>query len=53
LPTKSVCNRVTIAAAPNLLGLHKSGHLKLDEIITRRHSLEQVNDGDFSRGPQS
>jgi S-(hydroxymethyl)glutathione dehydrogenase/alcohol dehydrogenase len=29
----------------NLLGLYKSGHLKLDEIITRRYSLEQVNDG--------
>jgi S-(hydroxymethyl)glutathione dehydrogenase/alcohol dehydrogenase len=30
---------------PNLLGLYKSGHLKLDEIITQRYSLEQVNDG--------
>jgi alcohol dehydrogenase (nicotinoprotein) len=30
---------------PNLIGLYKSGHLKLDEIITRRYSLEQVNDG--------
>ncbi|MBV8217119.1 MAG: hypothetical protein JO325_01535 [Solirubrobacterales bacterium] len=30
---------------PNLLGLYKSGHLKLDEIITRRYTLEQVNDG--------
>ena len=30
---------------PNLLGLYKSGHLKLDEIITRRYSLEQVNEG--------
>ncbi len=29
----------------NLLGLYKSGHLKLDEIITQRYSLEQVNDG--------
>jgi alcohol dehydrogenase (nicotinoprotein) len=29
----------------NLLGLYKSGHLKLDEIITRRYSLEQVNEG--------
>ncbi len=30
---------------PNLLGLYRSGHLKLDEIITRRYSLEEVNDG--------
>jgi NDMA-dependent alcohol dehydrogenase len=30
---------------PNLLGLYKSGHLKLDEIITQRYALEQVNEG--------
>jgi S-(hydroxymethyl)glutathione dehydrogenase/alcohol dehydrogenase len=30
---------------PSLLGLYRSGHLKVDEIITRRYSLEQVNDG--------
>jgi NDMA-dependent alcohol dehydrogenase len=30
---------------PNLLGLYRSGHLKLDEIITNRYSLEQVNEG--------
>jgi len=30
---------------PNLLNLYRSGHLKLDEIITQRYSLEQVNDG--------
>jgi alcohol dehydrogenase (nicotinoprotein) len=30
---------------PNLLGLYKSGHLKLDEIITQRYTLEQVNEG--------
>lgn len=29
----------------NLLGLYRSGQLKLDEIITRRYSLEQVNEG--------
>ena len=29
----------------NLLGLYKSGHLKLDEIITERYSLEQINEG--------
>jgi Zn-dependent alcohol dehydrogenase len=30
---------------PNLLGLYRSGHLKLDQIITNRYSLEQVNEG--------
>jgi S-(hydroxymethyl)glutathione dehydrogenase/alcohol dehydrogenase len=30
---------------PNLLGLYKSGDLKLDEIITRKYTLEQVNEG--------
>ncbi|HTX07058.1 MAG TPA: zinc-binding dehydrogenase, partial [Solirubrobacteraceae bacterium] len=30
---------------PSLLGLYKSGDLKLDEIITQRYSLEHVNDG--------
>ena len=30
---------------PNLLGLYRSGHLKLDEIITRRYTLERVNEG--------
>jgi NDMA-dependent alcohol dehydrogenase len=30
---------------PNLLSLYRSGHLKLDEIITQRYSLEEVNDG--------
>ena len=30
---------------PNLLGLYKSGHLKLDEIITQRYPLEHVNEG--------
>jgi alcohol dehydrogenase (nicotinoprotein) len=30
---------------PRLLSLYRSGHLKLDEIITQRYSLEQVNEG--------
>lgn len=30
---------------PRLLGLYKSGHLKLDELITRRYPLEDVNQG--------
>ena len=44
---RSACPRprltctITIAS----LGLYRSGHLKLDEIITARYSLEQVNEG--------
>jgi S-(hydroxymethyl)glutathione dehydrogenase/alcohol dehydrogenase len=30
---------------PRLLGLYKSGKLKLDELITTRYSLDQVNQG--------
>jgi S-(hydroxymethyl)glutathione dehydrogenase/alcohol dehydrogenase len=30
---------------PRLLGLYQSGDLKLDELITRRYPLEQVNQG--------
>jgi S-(hydroxymethyl)glutathione dehydrogenase/alcohol dehydrogenase len=30
---------------PKLLGLYQSGDLKLDEIITRTYTLEQVNEG--------
>ena len=30
---------------PRLLGLYQSGHLKLDELITREYTLEQVNEG--------
>lgn len=29
---------------PNLLGLYRSGDLKLDELITRTYTLDQVND---------
>jgi len=29
---------------PRLLGLYRSGDLKLDELITRRYSLDEVND---------
>ena len=36
---------IPIYEMPNLLNLYRSGHLKLDEIITERYSLEQVNDG--------
>jgi len=30
---------------PALLGLYREGQLKLDELITRRYPLEQINDG--------
>jgi S-(hydroxymethyl)glutathione dehydrogenase/alcohol dehydrogenase len=30
---------------PNLLGLYKSGQLKLDELITRTYRLDQINQG--------
>ncbi len=30
---------------PKLLGLYREGQLKLDELITRRYPLEQINDG--------
>jgi S-(hydroxymethyl)glutathione dehydrogenase/alcohol dehydrogenase len=37
------CNPTT--DIPKILGLYQSGDLKLDEIITRTYSLEQVNEG--------
>ncbi|HEU5158551.1 MAG TPA: NDMA-dependent alcohol dehydrogenase [Streptosporangiaceae bacterium] len=30
---------------PRLIGLYRSGHLKLRELITRRYALDQINDG--------
>jgi S-(hydroxymethyl)glutathione dehydrogenase/alcohol dehydrogenase len=30
---------------PSLLGLYREGQLKLDELITRRYSLDQINEG--------
>jgi S-(hydroxymethyl)glutathione dehydrogenase/alcohol dehydrogenase len=30
---------------PNLLGLYRTGQLKLDELVTQTYSLEQINDG--------
>lgn len=30
---------------PRLLGLYKQGQLKLDEVITRRYELKEINDG--------
>lgn len=30
---------------PNLLALYRAGQLKLDELVTRTYTLEQVNDG--------
>ncbi len=37
------CNPTT--DIPRILGLYQAGDLKLDEIITRTYSLEQVNEG--------
>jgi NDMA-dependent alcohol dehydrogenase len=37
------CNPTT--DIPKILGLYQSGDLKLDEIITRTYSLEEVNEG--------
>jgi Zn-dependent alcohol dehydrogenase len=36
---------VTVGRTPRLLDLYRGGGLKLDELITRRYSLEQVNEG--------
>ena len=33
------------ADIPKLLGLYRDGQLKLDELITRRYPLEQINEG--------
>ena len=30
---------------PLLIGLYQAGKLKLDELITRRYTLDQVNQG--------
>ena len=30
---------------PKLLGLYRSGHLKLDELITHTYTLDQINEG--------
>jgi Zn-dependent alcohol dehydrogenase len=32
------------ASMPKLLGLYQSGCLKLDELVTRRYRLEQINE---------
>ena len=29
---------------PKLLNLYKSGHLKLDELVTRKYALDEIND---------
>lgn len=33
------------ADIPRLLGMYREGSLKLDELITRRYTLDQINDG--------
>ena len=37
------CNPTT--DIPKILGLYQSGDLKLDELITRTYTLDQVNEG--------
>jgi S-(hydroxymethyl)glutathione dehydrogenase/alcohol dehydrogenase len=37
------CNPTT--DIPKILGLYQSGHIKLDEIITRTYRLDEVNEG--------
>jgi Zn-dependent alcohol dehydrogenase len=32
------------ASMPMLLDMYRNGHLKLDELITRRYKLDQIND---------
>jgi S-(hydroxymethyl)glutathione dehydrogenase/alcohol dehydrogenase len=33
------------ADIPMLLGLYRSGQLKLDELITKTYTLDQINEG--------
>ena len=33
------------ADIPRLLGLYQAGQLKLDELITKTYTLEQINEG--------
>jgi alcohol dehydrogenase len=30
---------------PRILGLYESGQIKLDELITRRYALDEINQG--------
>jgi Zn-dependent alcohol dehydrogenase len=32
------------ASTPMLLSMYRNGHLKLDELVTRRYPLDQIND---------
>jgi S-(hydroxymethyl)glutathione dehydrogenase/alcohol dehydrogenase len=34
-----------LADFPRTLELYKTGHLKLDELVTRRYTLEEINEG--------
>jgi NDMA-dependent alcohol dehydrogenase len=33
------------ASMPMLLDMYRNGHLKLDELVTKRYKLDQINDG--------
>ena len=34
-----------VAAVPHLLGLYEQGMLKLDELVSRTYTLDQINEG--------
>jgi S-(hydroxymethyl)glutathione dehydrogenase/alcohol dehydrogenase len=34
-----------VADIPKLLGLYQAGKLKLDELVTQRYTLDQINEG--------
>jgi S-(hydroxymethyl)glutathione dehydrogenase/alcohol dehydrogenase len=34
-----------VADIPKLLGMYRAGRLKLDELITKRYTLDQINEG--------
>jgi S-(hydroxymethyl)glutathione dehydrogenase/alcohol dehydrogenase len=40
------------ASMPMLLSMYRNGHLKLDELVTRRYGLDQINEayGDMREG---
>jgi S-(hydroxymethyl)glutathione dehydrogenase/alcohol dehydrogenase len=33
------------ASMPMLLSMYRNGHLKLDELVTKRYRLDQINEG--------
>jgi len=46
MTTRALCGGCNpLYDVPRLLDLYRAGDLKLDELITRRYRLEEVNDG--------